>query len=201
MSQKLVLASKNKGKLREIKRLLPQGIEVLLLSDFGDIPSAEETGQTFLENAYQKASFYSSLLKLPVISEDSGLCVEALGGEPGVFSARFAGQNASDEENVKKLISKLRKLGLSSSPAEFVSFAFLAFPDGKGLWSEGRLKGKVITEPRGKGGFGYDPIFIPEGFSKTLAELSVEQKNRISHRGKAFERLSGIISKIFSLKE
>lgn len=186
---RIVIASKNRHKIEEIsKKLSGLGIETLSLLDF-DVPEAPETGNTFLENVYQKSSFYAEKLNMPVLSDDSGLVVEALGGLPGVHSSRFAGENATDEENLNKLVELLLHKGISESPAAFVCFMMVTFPDKRGFWSEGILKGKVITEPRGSKGFGYDPIFVPDGDTRTLAEYSMEEKNAISHRGKALEKI------------
>ena len=187
---RVVFATKNRGKVKEAQEKLKMfGVEVIPIDEVAQVKPPEETGETFCENAYQKAVYYAEKIKLPVIAEDSGLEVEALGGKPGVYSSRFAGEKATDRENNLKLIEELRKKGLESSPAKYVSFIFLAFPERYGLWSEGEVKGKVVTEPRGTGGFGYDPLFIPEGYSRTMAELPLNEKNRISHRGKALERL------------
>ncbi|SNR75102.1 RdgB/HAM1 family non-canonical purine NTP pyrophosphatase [Desulfurobacterium atlanticum] len=191
--EKLVIASKNKGKVKEIKaRLSELGLEVLSIADF-DVPEAPETGNTFIENVYQKSSFYATYLNLPVLSDDSGLEVEALGGLPGVHSSRFAGENATDEQNLQKLIALLKKKGLKESPAAFKCFMMITFPDLKGFWSEGELKGKVIVEPRGEKGFGYDPVFIPDGDTRTLAEYDIYEKNKISHRGKALEKIVNLL--------
>ena len=197
---KIVFATKNENKVKEARQKLNAfGIEVVSLNSVSDIESPQETGKTFCENAYQKAVYYADKLGVPVIAEDSGLEVEALGGKPGVYSSRFAGEKATDEENNRKLISELKKLGLNSSPARYVSFIFLAFPQKFGLWSEGEVRGTVITEPRGTGGFGYDPLFIPAGYVKTMAEIPLEEKNRISHRGKALEKLVNLIENVKKL--
>ncbi len=191
---KIVFATKNRGKVREVQEKLKEfRIEVVPIDEVAEVEAPEETGKTFCENAYQKATYYSEKLGMPVIAEDSGLEVKALGGKPGVYSSRFAGENATDEENNRKLIEELRKRGLENSPARYVSFIFLAFLEKAGLWSEGEVRGRVITEPRGTGGFGYDPLFIPKGYGKTMAELPLKEKNRISHRGKAVEKLVNII--------
>jgi XTP/dITP diphosphohydrolase len=194
---KVVLATKNRGKLKEFQEKLKEfEIEVIPIDQISNLEPPEEKGITFCENAYEKAKYYSERIDLPVIAEDSGLEVEALNGRPGVFSARFAGEGATDEENNKRLILELKKLGLENSPAKYVSFIFLYIPEGMGLWSSGEVKGKVITEPRGEGGFGYDPLFVPEGYTKTMAELPIEEKNKISHRGKAIEKLVNLIKEI-----
>ncbi len=191
-----MLATKNRGKVREFREKLKEfGIEVVPVDEVKFVEPPREKGETFCENAYEKASYYSQKLGLPVIAEDSGLEVEALGGKPGVYSSRFAGENATDEENNRKLIEELARLGIKESRARYVSFVFLAFPEGMGIWSCGEVRGKVITEPRGTGGFGYDPLFVPEGFSKTMAELSLEEKNRISHRGRALDNLVELIKR------
>ena len=198
---KVVFATKNRGKVKEAQEKLKEfGIEVVPIDEVEQIESPEETGNTFCENAYQKATYYAEKLRIPVIAEDSGIEVEALNGKPGVHSSRFAGERATDEENNRKLIEELQKRGLVSSPARYVSFVFLAFPERYGIWSEGEVRGKVITELRGTGGFGYDPLFIPEGYSKTMAELPLNEKNRISHRGKALEKLVKTIIDIKKLK-
>jgi len=191
---RLVIASRNRGKVKEFRLKLGEvGIELLSLDDFENVPEVEETGGTFLENAYVKAREYSKALGLPVISDDSGLEVDALGGLPGVMSSRFAGEDASDEENVEKLIEELRRRGLSESRARFRCFIFLSFPEGYGLWSEGTLEGKVITERRGSEGFGYDPIFIPEGEERTVSQMGLDEKNRISHRARAIEKIMKLL--------
>lgn len=198
---KVVFATKNRGKVKEAQEKLKEfGIEVVPIDEVEQIESPEETGNTFCENAYQKATYYAEKLRIPVIAEDSGIEVEALNGKPGVHSSRFAGERATDEENNRKLIEELQKRRLVSSPARYVSFVFLAFPERYGIWSEGEVRGKVITELRGTGGFGYDPLFIPEGYSKTMAELPLNEKNRISHRGKALEKLVKTIIDIKKLK-
>jgi len=195
---RIIFATTNPGKVREVREALRNfGIEVLPLKK-GKIPPPEERGETFCENAYEKATYYAKVLNEPVLAEDSGLEVDALGGKPGVYSSRFAGEGATDEENNRKLIEELKKLGLDSSPARYVSFLFLAFPEGMGLWSSGTVEGKVITSLRGEGGFGYDPLFIPEGYEKTMAELPLDEKNKISHRGRAIRKLVKLIKEVKS---
>jgi len=198
---RIIFATTNKGKLKEVREALKEfGIEVVGLEK-GKAPPPEETGKTFCENAYQKAVYYAKALGEPVLAEDSGLEVEALGGRPGVYSSRFAGEGATDEENNRKLIEELKKLGLEESPARYASFFFLAFPDGAGLWSRGTLEGKVITKPRGEGGFGYDPLFVPKGYDRTMAQLTIEEKNSISHRGRALKALIKAIEEVKSWKK
>ena len=195
---RVIFATTNPGKVREVREALKEfGIEVVPL-ERGKVPPPEERGETFCENAYEKASYYARALNEPVLAEDSGLEVDALDGRPGVYSSRFAGEGATDEENNRKLIEELKKLGLDSSPARYVSFLFLAFPGGMGLWSSGTVEGKVITTPRGEGGFGYDPLFIPRGYTETMAQLPLDEKNKISHRGQAVRRLVKLIKEVKS---
>ena len=195
---KVVFATGNAGKVKEVKEKLKLlGIEVISLKELKEeIEPPEETGSSFLENAYQKATYYAERLNLPVIAEDSGLIVEALGGLPGVKSARFAGENATDEENNALLIRKLKELGVTESPAKYVSFFVFSYPERFGLWSEGEVKGKVTVNPKGSGGFGYDPLFVPQGYDRTMAELSMDEKNKISHRGKALEKFVRLLKDV-----
>lgn len=193
----VILASKNRSKLKEFReKLLKLGIKVIPIDEVKKVEEPLETGTTFLENAYQKATYYARALGRAVVSEDSGLEVEALNGLPGVKSSRFAGENATDGMNNRKLIGELKKRGVSESPAHYVSFVVLAFPNKVGLWSEGEINGKVITEPRGKRGFGYDPLFIPANYDVTMAEMSLEEKNKISHRGRAIAKLVNLMEEI-----
>ncbi len=186
---KLLLGTRNRGKIRELLALLRDlPVELLTVDDvpFSDVP---ETGRTFRENALLKARAISRETGLPVLAEDSGLEVEALGGAPGVYSARFAGEGATDEENVRKLLELLRDIPEGQRGARFVCAAVVRFPDGTELAAEGELRGRIAFEPRGAHGFGYDPVFIPEGFSRTLGELGRSVKDEISHRRRALEAL------------
>ncbi len=195
---RIVFATTNLGKVREVQEAFREfGIEVVPLEK-GKVPPPAEEGSTFCENAYQKATYYAKALRKPVLAEDSGLEVDLLGGLPGVYSSRFAGEEASDEENNRKLIEELKRLGVNSSPARYVSFMFLAFPEGMGLWSRGSVEGRVITTPKGEGGFGYDPLFVPEGYTLTMAQLPLSEKNRISHRGEAVRKLVKLIKEVKS---
>lgn len=180
----LVVATRNKNKLKEFKEIL-QGIDIEIrsLDDFGPIPEAVEDGSTFDENAYKKALHTAKVLGLPAIADDSGLVVEALNGQPGVYSARYAGENASDEKNCVKLLSELK--GIQNRKAHFECVISIAVPSGPALTYEGRCEGVIIDEKRGKNGFGYDPVFLYEEFGKTFAELDSDIKNTVSHRGKA----------------
>jgi XTP/dITP diphosphohydrolase len=185
---KILLGTKNPGKIREILSILSDlgGVELLTVEErpFGDV--AEE-GETFRENALLKARKISQETGLAVLAEDSGLEVEALGGAPGVRSARFAGESATDQENIAKLLRLLE--GVEARTACFICAAVLHFPDGRELIAEGELCGRIAYEMRGRSGFGYDPVFIPEGYDKTLAELGPQVKNKISHRRRALDKL------------
>lgn len=184
----LVIATRNKNKLREFKEILKDlQIEVRSLDDFGPTPEAIEDGESFDENAYKKAIHTAKVLGLPAIADDSGLVVEALNGEPGVYSARYAGENASDEENLQKLLKELD--GVKDRKAYFQCVLSIAVPSGPALTYEGRCDGVIIEEKRGNNGFGYDPVFYFEEFGKTFAELSMDEKNSVSHRGKALNEV------------
>jgi XTP/dITP diphosphohydrolase len=189
---KLLLGTKNRGKIKEIKEIL-QALPELELFTCEDLPFSDvaEQGGSFEENARLKAQRICMETGLPVLAEDSGLEVEALGGRPGVRSARFAGEQATDGENIAKLLSLLQ--GISERRARFRTVAVLHFPNGEELLAEGELWGEIAKKPRGSLGFGYDPVFIPAGFARTLAELGPEIKNRISHRHRALERLIGML--------
>jgi XTP/dITP diphosphohydrolase len=187
--KKLVLASGNAGKLREFGQLLaPFDFEVLPQSAF-NVPEAEEPHVTFVENALAKARHASRLTDLPALADDSGLCVSALGGAPGVYSARFAGEPKSDQRNNEKLVADLQ--GKADRRAHYV--AVLVFvhhaDDPQPIIAEGEWHGEIVDSPRGEGGFGYDPYFLVPELGKTVAELPQEEKNRRSHRGQALARL------------
>jgi XTP/dITP diphosphohydrolase len=191
----LVIATRNKNKLREFKEILKDlEIEIRSLDDFGPIPEAVEDGDTFDENAYKKAIHTAKVLGLPAIADDSGLVVESLGGAPGVYSARYAGENATDEENLQKLLSDLR--GIENRKAYFQCVLSIAVPSGPALTYEGRCDGVIIEEKRGENGFGYDPVFFFEDLGKTFAELPMQQKNSISHRGKALAEVKNEVKQI-----
>lgn len=180
----LVIATTNKNKLREFQEILKElQIEIHSLDDFGPIPPALEDGSTFEENAYKKALHTAKILGLPAIADDSGLVVEALDGAPGVYSARYAGNHASDEDNCCKLLNELD--GVDNRRAYFQCVLSIAVPSGPALTYEARCNGIILNEQRGKNGFGYDPLFFFEELGKTFAELSIEEKSRVSHRGKA----------------
>ena len=187
--QKLVIASNNPGKLREIRHLLePLGIEVLSQSAF-DFPEAEEPYCTFVENALAKARNASKNTGLPALADDSGICVNILDGKPGILSARYAGEPKSDERNNQKLVEMLRNQG-DRRAYYYCVMVLLRHPeDPQPIIADGSWHGEILLSPRGNGGFGYDPYFFLADLGKTAAELSMEQKNRISHRGKALAQL------------
>jgi XTP/dITP diphosphohydrolase len=191
----LVIATRNKGKTSEIKSLL-SGFPVIIrnLDDFGPIPEVKEDGETFDDNAYKKASFAAKILGFPALADDSGLVVEALGGAPGIHSARYGGENASDEERCLKLLNEMN--GKINRKAAFECVISIAVPTGAALTYEARCEGFITERIRGGNGFGYDPIFYYPPLKKTFAELSQDEKNRISHRGKAFKELKEEFDKI-----
>lgn len=195
MKQILVLATRNKGKTREFAELLNHpSIEIRNLDDFGPIPEVVEDGATFDDNAYKKSSFTARILGYPALADDSGLCVDALGGAPGVISARYAGENATDAENVRKMLDAVKNE--KNRKAAFKCVISIAVPGGAALTYEGECKGVIIDEPKGDNGFGYDPIFYYPELGKTFAQLSIEEKGRVSHRGKALQELAKEMEKI-----
>jgi len=189
---KIIFATKNKGKLKEIKHIFANSdVEILSLNDFEDSVDVEEDGNSFEENALKKAEEIFSHYNLPVVSDDSGLVVEQLNGAPGIYSARYSGDDATDEKNNVKLIEELKNF-LKPHKAKFVCAA--VYCDSKNrLITTGEFKGQIISEPKGINGFGYDPLFLPDGLDKTSAEISPELKNKISHRAKAFNKLKQIL--------
>jgi len=200
VKQIIVLATTNKGKTKEFKELLKDfPIEIKDLSDFGPIPEVIEDGETFDDNAYKKASFTAKVLGYPAMADDSGLCVEALDGAPGVYSARYAGDNATDAQNVDKLLDALKDE--ENRKAAFECVISIAVPTGAALTYEGRCEGVLTREPAGDNGFGYDPLFFFPEFNKTFAQLSIAEKGDISHRGKALKDVSREMNKIIEWLE
>lgn len=188
LKRPLVLATRNRGKVEEFRALVGEfGVDIKSLDDFGPLPPVEEDGETFEENAYKKAHFTARALGLPALADDSGLEVEALGGQPGVLSARYAGEGASDGDNNRKLLKALE--GKTDRKAAFQCVIAIAVPRGPALIYEGRCAGEITPEERGKNGFGYDPVFFYPPLNRTFAELSREEKNRVSHRGQAMAEL------------
>ena len=191
----LVLASRNKGKTAEIQDLLKDfPITIKNLDDFGPIPHVEETGATFDENAYLKSSFTARMLGLPAMADDSGVCVDALNGAPGAYSARYGGEDATDEQRCDKLLEDLKDE--SNRKAAFECVISIAVPPGPALTYEGRCEGLIADQPSGSNGFGYDPIFYYPPLNKTFAELSQEEKNLVSHRGIALKEIQDEFDKI-----
>jgi XTP/dITP diphosphohydrolase len=193
---KLVFATRNNGKLKELRKLLPlEGFEVLGLGQMVDVPEIEETGATFAENATVKARSVMHYTQAPTIADDSGLEVDALDGAPGIYSARFAGPGATDEERVALLLSRLADVPLERRTARFrcvVAFVDPLRIDHVELCA-GSCEGRIIFEPRGRGGFGYDPIFFAPQLGKTFAEADIEEKNKISHRGQAMAKMASFL--------
>jgi len=195
---KLLLASANSGKLREYQALAdaapPLAIELALLPDIRDYPAFDESAPTFAENAAGKALHYSRFVAAPVIADDSGLVVPALGGAPGVHSARYAGSQAGDAERIRKLLSELRGKQAGERGARFVCVIALAERGQMRAVVSGAVEGEILVAPRGAQGFGYDPVFFFPPLDKSFAELSREEKNRRSHRGHAFRRLLAFLT-------
>ena len=187
--KKLVLASNNPGKIRELRDLLaPLDIDVIAQADLA-IPEAEEPHGTFVENALGKARHAAQLSGLPALAEDSGICVDALDGAPGVYSARFAGEPKSDQRNNDRLLELLATTERRGAHYYCVAVLLRSAQDPQPLIAEGEWRGEILRAPRGSGGFGYDPLFLVSAIGRTGAELSMQEKNRISHRGQAMERL------------
>lgn len=196
MSTRVVLATRNQGKVAELQRIL-DGLDVTLLSaDDVDLPEVEETGSTFADNALLKARISAQACGLPCVSDDSGLVVDALDGEPGVRSARFAGTHGDDAANLQLVLQRMQ--GVSDRRARFVCVAALVTPDGREWTAEGVMEGVLTDAPRGAGGFGYDPIFVPNGDTRTTAQMSPQEKDAISHRGEAFRALRHSVSELLS---
>ena len=183
---KLVIATHNRHKYEEIKALLPEGIELLTLSDIGCREEIPETGSTLKENASQKSAFVQERFGIDCFADDTGLMVEALGGRPGVYSARYAGENASYQDNVDKLLREME--GKTDRRAEFRTVISLRL-GGEEFFFEGAVKGTILEDERGKEGFGYDPVFLPEGKDRTFAQMTLEEKGMLSHRARAVEKL------------
>ena len=186
---RLVVASGNKGKLREIAEIL-KDYDVVSMQAAGFAGDVEETGETFEENALIKARAVCRALDLPALADDSGLCVEALGGAPGVYSARFCGRHGDDKANNALLLEKLRGMPEQRRGAYFESCVAVCFPDGREITASGRTYGSILEEEAGEGGFGYDPLFKSVELGKSFGLASAEEKNAVSHRGKALRALA-----------
>jgi len=198
---RLLLATRNAGKLAELRRLLEAavpGVEVVGLRDVDDYPEAPETGASFAENALLKAREAVRYTGLPAVADDSGLTVEALNGMPGILSARWSGRHGDDEANTALLLNQIADVPDERRGGAFVCAAALVTPDGTERVLERQWRGSVIREKRGTNGFGYDPVFVPEGLQLTSAELAPEEKDARSHRGQAFAALVPVIAEILT---
>lgn len=185
---KIIAATNNANKIKEITEIFSRlGFEIISQKDAGIDIDVEETGNTFAENALIKARAVAMLCDDYVLADDSGLCVDALNGRPGVYSARYAGEGADDSQKIEKLLDELRDK--TDRKAKFVTDIAFIFPDGREIVTRGEVCGKITTEPRGKNGFGYDPVFFSTELCKTFAEAEPEEKNSISHRGRALKAL------------
>jgi XTP/dITP diphosphohydrolase len=194
---KIVIATRNPGKIREIEDVLrAPGSQLLTFRDLPGLPEPEESGQTLEENAVIKAVAAREHAGLPALSDDSGLLVDALGGNPGVHSSRYAGPEGDAERNMDRLLSEMKDVPHELRTARFLCVVALALPDGVTLLSKGECGGRILTERRGTGGFGYDPIFQPDGFERSMAELTLEEKNEISHRGKALRAMKALLKNL-----
>ena len=197
MIKEIVLASGNKGKIAEFQRLLEEmDILVRPMNDFPQIGEIIEDGQTFAENALIKARTVAKATGKAALADDSGLMVDALNGAPGIYSARFAGEQGNDAANNAKLLTLLAEVPEEKRTGQFFCAIALVLPDGREYTVEGICPGKILNELRGAGGFGYDPLFYVEEYKKTFAELTMEEKNSISHRGKANQKAVEIIKKV-----
>ncbi|CAB4529456.1 MAG: RdgB/HAM1 family non-canonical purine NTP pyrophosphatase [Actinobacteria bacterium] len=204
MTQQIALATQNKGKIAEFQRLLAEhtsSVEVLGLAEFPDMPDVDETGTTFAENSLLKARAVSAFTGIPALADDSGLCIDFLGGAPGIYSARYAGSHGNDGANIAKVLAELQNEEQRS--AHFICVVAMTFPvghknHGTEIIQEGKLQGSIVQQPRGTAGFGYDPIFCPDGYELTLGEFGPGEKDRISHRGKALRAIAPQISGLLS---
>ena len=194
MSHKLVLATRNQGKITEFRRILeelaPGQIELIGVDQFPDLVDVEETGESFEENSLLKARYTSQATGLPAIADDSGLCVDALNGDPGIFSARWAGVHGNDQANLEKVLAQLKDVPDKDRTAHFKCVASLVMPDGREQVAEGRFEGHILHAPVGENGFGYDPIFQPLGLSISSAQMSAQEKDLVSHRGKSLRAIA-----------
>ncbi|MBI4734130.1 MAG: XTP/dITP diphosphatase [Rubrobacteridae bacterium] len=195
----VIIASKNDGKIREIVEILkPANLKILSYKDLSGWPEVEETGDTFFDNAMLKAKALVEKYGVAAVSDDSGLEVDILNGAPGVYSARYGGEDGNAFKNNEKLMVELSGVPEEKRTARFHCVAILLFPDGRVIRADGTLEGRIGFEKKGADGFGYDPLFIPEGESRTVAEMSLEEKNLISHRAQAFNKLLDEINSIVS---
>jgi XTP/dITP diphosphohydrolase len=199
VNRRVVLATRNPGKVAELRRILAEyDVELVSLEEFPDAPEVAETGETFVANALLKARAIAAATGLVAVADDSGLAVEALNGMPGVLSARWSGRHGDDAANLELVLGQLADVPLDRRRAAFVCAAAAVTPDGREVVVEERLEGTLVDEPRGTNGFGYDPVFVPaEGDGRTFAELTPEEKHALSHRGRAFRALAAELAKLF----
>ena len=194
MSHQLLLATRNKGKIEEFRRILdaiaPGEIELIGLDQFPDLHDVVEDGATFQENALKKAREMSIATGIPAIADDSGLCIDALNGDPGIFSARWAGMHGDDAANTARVLEQMKDVPDEERQAHFTCVAALYLPDGRSHCEEARFDGQILHAPIGEFGFGYDPIFRPDGFELSSAQMSAEAKDAISHRGKSLRAIA-----------
>ena len=205
MSHKLVLATRNQGKITEFRRILeelaPGQIELIGVDQFPHLVDVDETGSTFEENSLLKARYTCGATGLPAIADDSGLCVDALNGDPGIFSARWAGTHGDDRANLEKVLHQLAGVPDEKRTAHFMCVASLVLPDGRHQVAEGRFEGHILHAPVGENGFGYDPIFQPLGLSISSAQMSAQEKDLMSHRGKSLRAIAPhVIQMLASLR-
>ncbi len=195
----LILATRNEGKLEELRALL-HGMPILVssLKDYPHVPKVVEDGDTFLENAHKKAREVAQHTGRWTLADDSGLTVDALHGAPGVISARYAGKDGDAAANNKKLLRAMKKVPAEARKAAFVCVMVLAAPDGREWHVEGRCDGTIGFEPKGDGGFGYDPLFVVKSFGRTMAELTMDEKNKVSHRGRAMKHVREILQELLA---
>jgi len=199
--RRVVLATRNQHKLVELRRILDDTglvVELVGVDAFGSVPDVPETGETFGENALLKAQAVAKATDCIAVADDSGLCVDILGGMPGIFSARWSGKHGDDEANLSLVLAQLTDVPDDRRGAQFVCAAAVASPEGEHRVVDGRLEGRLIRDPRGTNGFGYDPIFVPSGDTRTTAEMSASEKDSISHRGRAFRSLAPLIPELLA---
>jgi len=200
LDRPLVLATRNKGKLKEFQELFSDfPITLKSLIDFEEIPEVREDGRTFAENAAKKARFTARILGMPALADDSGLVVDALAGAPGVHSARYAGEGATDASNIQKLLKVMEEVAIRKAAFECV--LVIALPGGQISAYAGQCEGEITYQPMGRNGFGYDPVFYFPPFKKTFAQLSASEKNQISHRAKALQALRAEFGKVLAWLE
>lgn len=201
MTTKVVIASRNEHKIDEMRRILNEAglsLDLVGIREFPDLPDVDETGTTFAENALLKAREICAFTGLPAIADDSGLCVDALGGMPGIFSARWSGTHGNDLANLQLLLAQISHVAPDRRTASFRCAAAIVMPSGAEEVVEGIMRGRIIDTPRGTNGFGYDPIFIAEGYSITTAEMDSASKDAISHRGLAIAALAPTLAQLLS---